>query len=174
MVSLLYAVEGPHEGLPLALELNREDGIIRTLPGGCQSVMGQADRVDGWWMDDARLPCSAFPQWTSAVCVEKLCGVSLRLHLNPSSLQLKPCLAEQTSSSVCLACINFPCLAHCLLLITLINFNSPGSHRHSSCFFCTGTHNYTDTFPHAIFDRHECILVWMQPCICFTMWDSQH
>lgn len=66
-------------------------------------------------------------------CVWKSCGVCLWLHLNPPSLRLQPCLAEQTSSSARLACINCPCLARCLLLITLINFNSPVSHHHRSC-----------------------------------------
>lgn len=72
MVSLLYAVEGPHEGLPLALELNREDGIIRTLPGGCQAVLGRADRFDGWWMDECL--CQAPMQCLPSVDICCVCG----------------------------------------------------------------------------------------------------
>lgn len=74
----------PAEGLPLALELNREDGVIRTLPGGCQLVLGRADRVAGWRMRvDARLP-APFPPRTSAVCgkaAQFVCGCILILHL---------------------------------------------------------------------------------------------
>lgn len=68
---------GPAEGLPLALELNREDGVIRTLPGGCQLVLGRADRVAGWRMCvDARLPAPSPPR-TSAACMEKLQSLSV-------------------------------------------------------------------------------------------------
>lgn len=66
---------GPSEGLPLALELNREDGVIRTLPGGCQLVLGRADRVAGWRMRvDARLPAPSLHG--HLLCVEKLCSLS--------------------------------------------------------------------------------------------------
>ena len=107
---------------------------------------------------------SAFPLGGHLLRVWKSCGVCLWLHLNPPSLRLQPCLAEQTGSSARLACINCPCLARCLLLITLINFNSPGSRHHRSCFQ-TGTHTHThththecsDSFPHACMGRHECI-----------------
>lgn len=120
---------------PLALQLNREDGVIRTLPGGCQLVLGRADRVASWRVDAC--PCQAPMQRLPSVdiccmrknCVEFVCGCILILHL--CSLGL----AERTSSSARLASINCPCLARCLLLIILINFNSPGSHRHSSCSF---------------------------------------
>lgn len=84
------------------------------------------------------MPSSQHLPSVDICCVWKSCGVCLWLHLNPPSLRHQPCLAKQTSSSVCLACINCPCLARCLLLITLINFNSPGSH-HRSCFQ-SGTH----------------------------------
>lgn len=77
-------------------------------------------------------------------CVWESCGVCLWLHLNPPSLQLQPCLAEQTSSPARFACINCPCLAHCLLLITLINFNSPGCQYHRNCLQ-TGTHTQAHT-----------------------------
>lgn len=121
---------GPDEGLPLALKLNREDCVIWILPGGCQLVLGRADRVAGWRMHaDARLPAPS--THGHLLCVEKLCILSL--HLNPPSLRPWPCLAAKTSSSARLASINCPCLAHCLLLITLINFNTLGSHHHRGC-----------------------------------------
>lgn len=101
--------------------------------------------------------------------VELVFGCILILQFVSSS----HCLAEQTGGSARLACINCLCLAHCLLLITLINFNSPRSQHHSSCFSDRHTHNYTDSFPHAYTDRHECAFVRTQPCICFTAWNSQ-
>ena len=80
---------GPAEGLPLALELNREDGVIRALPGGCQLVLGRADRVAGWRMCvDARLPA---PSPSADICcvygkaAEFVCGCILILHLFGSS-----------------------------------------------------------------------------------------
>lgn len=74
--SLSYAVQGPGEGLPLALQLNREDGVIRTLPGGCQLVLGRADRVAGWRMRvDARLPAPSLRG--HLLRVEKLWSLSM-------------------------------------------------------------------------------------------------
>lgn len=74
----------PSEGLPSALELNREDGVIWTLPGGCQLVLGPS-WPSGRLADVCRCQAhSAFPQWTSAVCgkaVEFACGCILILHL---------------------------------------------------------------------------------------------
>lgn len=67
---------GPSEGLPLALELNREDGVIRMLPGGCQLVLGRADREVRWRMHvDARLP--APPLHGHLLSVEKLWSLSV-------------------------------------------------------------------------------------------------
>lgn len=94
---------GPREGLPLALQLNREDGVIRTLPGGCQLVLGRADRVACWWMRvHARLPAPS--PHGHLLCVERaaefVCGCILILHLlgsghawpsKPASL-CSPCL----------------------------------------------------------------------------------
>lgn len=136
---------------PLALQLNREDGVIRMLPGGCQLVLGRADRVASWRV--GACPCQAPMQRLPSVdiccmresCVEFVCGRILILHLSSLSL------AERTGGSARLACINCPCLARCLLLIILINFNSPGSHCHSSCsffFLYTGTHAITQTHSH--------------------------
>lgn len=156
-------IGAPVRPSPLALQLNREDGVIRMLPGGCQLVLGRADRVASWRVDAC--PCQAPMQRLPSVdiccmqesCVKFVCGRILILHLSSSSL------AERTDGSARLACINCPCLARCLLLIILINFNSPGSHRHSSCsfffFIYRHTRNYTGSFPHAYLDRHECILV---------------
>lgn len=101
-------------------------GLTEWPVGGCVSMPGSQ-----------RLPLRGH-----LLRVWKSCGVCLWLHLNPPSLRLQPCLAEQTGSSARLACINCPCLARCLLLITLINFNSPGSRHHHSCFQ-TGTHTHT-------------------------------
>lgn len=75
---------GPREGLPLALQLNREDGVIRTLPGGCQLVLGWADRVACWWMRvHARLPAPS--PHGHLLCVEEAVefvrGCILILHL---------------------------------------------------------------------------------------------
>lgn len=94
---------GPCKGLPLALQLNREDGVIRTLPGGCQLVLGRTDRVACWWMCvHARLPAPS--PHGHLLCVEKaaefVCGCILILHLlgsghawpsEPASL-CSPCL----------------------------------------------------------------------------------
>ena len=67
---------GPGEGLPLALQLNREDGVIRALPGGCQLVLGRADRVAGRRMRvDARLPAPSLRG--HLLCVEKLWSLSV-------------------------------------------------------------------------------------------------
>lgn len=86
------------------------------LAGGCVPVPGS---------HAALLSVDICCMWKN--CVEFVC--ILILHLCSLSL------AERTGSSACLACINCPCLARCLLLIILINFNSPGSHCHSSCYF---------------------------------------
>ena len=76
------------------------------------------------------------------LCVEKLrrvCGCILILHLCGCS-RARP---SRPAAPARLACINCPCLARCLLLITLINFNSPGSlHHHRGCLQ-TGTHTRT-------------------------------
>lgn len=126
----------PVRPYPLALQPNSEDGVIRMLPGGCQLVLGRADRVASWRVDAC--PCQAPMQHLPSTdiccirkknCVEFFCGCILILLLCSLSL------AERTGSSARLACINCPCLARCLFLIILINFNSPGSHCHSSCSF---------------------------------------
>lgn len=88
-------------------------------------------------------------------CVWESCGVCLWLHLNPPSLQLQPCLAEQTSSPARFACINCPCLARCLLMITLINFNSPGRPYYSSCLQ-TDSHTHTQLCTYS----HLHVLLW--------------
>lgn len=130
-----WCTGAPVRPSPLALQLNREDGVIRMLPGGCQLVLGRADRVASWRVDAClcQAPMQHLPSMDICCmqknCVEFVCGCILILHLCSLSL------AERTGSSARLACINCPCLACCLLLIILINFNSPGSHRHSSCSF---------------------------------------
>lgn len=137
---LSYAARGPLRGPFLgSWGKNRGDGVIRRLPGGCQLVLGRTDRVAAWWMFvHARIP--APPHTHTDICCVCVCvwkklpsfvsGYILILHLLGSASRLGP------------ACINCPCLARCLLLITLINFNSPGSRHHSSCFY-THTHTHT-------------------------------
>lgn len=134
-VHFQWRTGAPVRPSPLALQLNREDGVIRVLPGGCQLLLGRAHRVASWRVDAC--PCQAPMQRLPSTdiccmrknCVEFVCGCILILHL------CSPSLAERAGSSARLACINCPCLARCLLLIILINFNSPGSHCHSSCYF---------------------------------------
>lgn len=151
-VHFQWRTGAPVRPSPLALQLNREDGVIRVLPGGCQLLLGRAHRVASWRVDacPCQTPMQRLPS-TDICCMRKncvgfVCGCILILHLCSLSL------AEWAGSSARLACINCPCLARCLLLIILINFNSPGSHCHSSCyfffFFNTGTHAITQTHSH--------------------------
>lgn len=174
--SLSYAAQGPPWGPSLGSPTKQRRWRYQNVARRLSARIGP-----GWpsgLLVDA-CPCqapSAFPAWTSAVC-GKSCGVCLRLHLNPPSPRLGPCLAERAGISVLalLVLIALAWLAVCFWLHSLISIpqeatTTVAAFRRTH----THTHDYTDSFPHAYTDRHECIFVWTQPCICFVLWDSQH
>lgn len=96
----------PTRALPRLSGQNRGDGVIRRLPGGCQLVLGRADRVAAWWMFvHARIPAPPHTHTYThghllrvcvCVCVEKAAEFCQWLHLNPPSPRLgisaRPCL----------------------------------------------------------------------------------
>lgn len=99
-----WCTGAPVRPSPLALQLNREDGVIRMLPGGCQLVLGRADRVASWRVDacPGQAPMQRLPS-VDICCMQKiLCRVCLRLHLNPPSLQPEPGRADRQLRLPCL------------------------------------------------------------------------